>query len=82
MIVERWTWTTKVGRRDEAIELGKALLELNGFKGRICTHMSGVYNAITWYQEFETMEDLNKYKKEFITDFTLYKKGWIEYNKL
>ena len=60
MIVERWTWTAKVGCKREAIEAIKALLELNGFKGRVCTHMSGAYYAITWYQEFETMEDRQK----------------------
>jgi hypothetical protein len=60
MIVERWTWTAKVGRKQEAIEAIKALLALNGFGGRVCTHRSGPYFAVTWYQEFETMEDRQK----------------------
>ena len=60
MIVERWTWTTKVGRRDEFIETFKALIELQGFAGRVCTNMSGPFFAVYWYQEFESMEDRQK----------------------
>jgi hypothetical protein len=57
MIVERWTWTAKVGRRDEFVEMIKALLELNGFAGRVCTFEQGPFDKVTFYQEFESMED-------------------------
>ena len=60
MIVERWTWTIKRGCRNEFIEVMKAMLKLNGFAGRVCTHKFGPYDVVSWYQEFESMEDRQK----------------------
>ena len=60
MIVERMMWVPKVGCRDEFIEALKAISKLNGFAGRVCTQMYGAYDAVFWYQEYETMEDRQK----------------------
>lgn len=61
MIVERFTWTAKMGHRGEFIDVLKGWLELTGFAGRVCgSFMSGSWEVISWYQEFETIEDRNK----------------------
>ena len=66
MIVERWTWKAKVGRRDELIELAKAWVERYGLTGRVCTfEFGGTWNIVFVDVEFETMQDQQKFWDDY-----------------
>ena len=61
MIMERRTYKTKVGCRDEVIKLIKALVEEQGLTPRVCTYVDGPQDIVTSYLEFETEEARQKW---------------------
>ncbi len=64
MLVERYTWEAKPGRRNDAVEWCKKLLdreENKGLTARIYTTEFGLYNKVTMEVEFETEEDRQEY---------------------
>ena len=61
MLIERRTFKTKVGCRDEVIKLLKALVEEQGLTPRVCTYVDGPEDIVTSDYEFETMEDMDKF---------------------
>jgi hypothetical protein len=66
MVVERWTWEAKPGRREDLIAWCKALMEQEENKGltsRIYGTSFGTYNKVTMEVEYETVEAWRLYWK-------------------
>jgi hypothetical protein len=61
MIVERWTWKAKPGRRDQLIELVKHWVEHFGLTPRVCSHDWGNWDTVSSDLEFETDEGRQKF---------------------
>ncbi len=61
MIVERWTWKAKPGRKSELIEWAKALVEREGLTARVYSTWFGSYNTVSMDAEFETDQDRLEY---------------------
>lgn len=77
MIIERWTWKTKFGCKDEVIKLVKAMVEGLGLTPRVCTFTFGPYHTVFSDLEFESEED----RKQFWDDFDGSQPDFVEWHK-
>ena len=64
MIIERITWTAKVGQKDELVKFAKDFRERHNGTGRTCTFEFGDKSKVWNEFEFETLE----YREKFWAD--------------